>query len=257
MVVAVAGNNRIIVFPPNHPILLMLYMFILFPLYLMAPGIFAYFSLLLGVPLRLAYFVGVLLFLLSVLLSTVNIVVRVYEAFVEEPVLVERYIVFFGIPISVPAIVRRVVRKKVVIAVNVGGALIPIATGTLLIVRESMRDPYTIAAAVTCILVVTAVTYAVSRAVPGVGIVSPAFIPPLVAAITAMLVSRAPTQTVVVAYAGGTLGTLLGADVLRLRKELVKFVKEYGPTVLSIGGAGTFDGIYLSGLLAAILTLPY
>ncbi|MBW2109628.1 MAG: DUF1614 domain-containing protein, partial [Deltaproteobacteria bacterium] len=53
----------------------------------------------------------------------------------------------------------------------------------------------------------------------------------------------------VVAYISGTLGTLIGADLLNLRK-----IYDLGAPVASIGGAGTFDGIFLNGLLAVLLS---
>ena len=51
-----------------------------------------------------------------------------------------------------------------------------------------------------------------------------------------------------IAYAAGTLGTLMGADVLNLGK-----IRDLGAPVASIGGAGTFDGVFLSGLIAVLL----
>ena len=51
-----------------------------------------------------------------------------------------------------------------------------------------------------------------------------------------------------IAYVGGTLGTLLGADILNLGK-----IRNLGAPVASIGGAGTFDGVFLSGLIAVLL----
>jgi len=51
-----------------------------------------------------------------------------------------------------------------------------------------------------------------------------------------------------VAFVAGVLGPLIGADLLRLN-EVVKIA----PAVVSIGGAGTFDGIVLSGLISALL----
>jgi uncharacterized membrane protein len=56
-----------------------------------------------------------------------------------------------------------------------------------------------------------------------------------------------PTQ---IAYVGGTLGTLIGADLLNLRR-----VEGIGAPVVSIGGAGTFDGVYLTGLISVLLVL--
>jgi uncharacterized membrane protein len=51
-----------------------------------------------------------------------------------------------------------------------------------------------------------------------------------------------------VAYVSGVLGTLIGADLGHL-----KDISKSGPKIASIGGAGTFDGIFLSGIIAAIL----
>jgi uncharacterized membrane protein len=51
-----------------------------------------------------------------------------------------------------------------------------------------------------------------------------------------------------IAYVAGSVGTLVGADLLRL-----KDIRRLGSTAVSIGGAGTFDGIFLNGVLAALL----
>jgi uncharacterized membrane protein len=53
---------------------------------------------------------------------------------------------------------------------------------------------------------------------------------------------------VVTAYVGGVLGTLIGADLLNLGK-----IRNLGAPIASIGGAGTFDGIFLSGFIALLL----
>jgi uncharacterized membrane protein len=74
----------------------------------------------------------------------------------------------------------------------------------------------------------------------------PAFIPPLVAAVVSVIFSH--DNAPVLAYIGGTLGTLIGADILNLDK-----IKNLGAPVASIGGAGTFDGIFLSGIMGVIL----
>jgi uncharacterized membrane protein len=88
--------------------------------------------------------------------------------------------------------------------------------------------------------------------VQGLGIVTPALLPPLIAALAAILmvyVWGAPHDLIfLIAYVGGTLGTLLGADILNLGK-----IRDLGAPVASIGGAGTFDGVFLSGLIAVLL----
>ena len=50
------------------------------------------------------------------------------------------------------------------------------------------------------------------------------------------------------AYIGGSLGTLVGADLLNLGR-----VQGLGAPLVSIGGAGTFDGIFLTGVLAVLI----
>jgi uncharacterized membrane protein len=49
------------------------------------------------------------------------------------------------------------------------------------------------------------------------------------------------------AYISGSLGTLIGGDVLNLNK-----IQGLGAPIASIGGAGTFDGIFIIGLLAVL-----
>ena len=78
------------------------------------------------------------------------------------------------------------------------------------------------------------------------------FGPPLttafcVVALTLFHPVSCPSQ---VAYVGGTLGALVGADILNLRK-----IPDLGAPVVSIGGAGSFDGIYLTGLISVVLVL--
>jgi uncharacterized membrane protein len=82
--------------------------------------------------------------------------------------------------------------------------------------------------------------------VPGIGIAIPSLVPPIIAATVALLVARA--NVAAVAYVSGSLGTLIGADLLNLGK-----VQGLGAPVVSIGGAGTFDGVFLTGILAVLL----
>ena len=81
---------------------------------------------------------------------------------------------------------------------------------------------------------------------PGVGIAVPMFVPPIVTAVVAVLLAR--QHAAALAYVSGSLGTLIGADLLNLGA-----VPGLGAPVASIGGAGTFDGIFLTGILAVLL----
>ena len=66
-------------------------------------------------------------------------------------------------------------------------------------------------------------------------------------AISALVLSR--RYAAALAYIGGSIGTLVGADLLNLGR-----LQGLGAPVASIGGAGTFDGIFLTGVLAVFLT---
>ncbi len=57
------------------------------------------------------------------------------------------------------------------------------------------------------------------------------------------------TQQPIIAYISGVLGTLIGADLTNIGK-----IGSLGTPYASIGGAGTFDGIFLSGILAVLLS---
>jgi uncharacterized membrane protein len=96
-------------------------------------------------------------------------------------------------------------------------------------------------------LVTTVVCYLLARPVPGIGIAIPGFVPPLVSAASALLL--APDQAAPVAFVAGVVGSLVGADLLHL-KDVYRIATT---GMASIGGAGTFDGIVLSGIMAAYL----
>jgi uncharacterized membrane protein len=76
--------------------------------------------------------------------------------------------------------------------------------------------------------------------------VTPALLPPIAAAVIAYVVS--PGSPAIVAYVSGTVGALVGADLTNLRN-----ITKLGAPVVSIGGAGTFDGVFLTGLVAVLL----
>lgn len=133
--------------------------------------------------------------------------------------------------------------KPTVVAINVGGAVIPALLSLWVIGQQADPLPVFLATAI-----VTGVTYLIATPVRGVGIAMPVLIPPLAAAGAALVL--APAAPAAAAYAGGTLGALFGADLLNLPR-----IRALGAPVVSIGGAGTFDGVFLTGLLAVLLAL--
>jgi uncharacterized membrane protein len=94
--------------------------------------------------------------------------------------------------------------------------------------------------------VVAAVCHWFAEPVSGLGIAVPIFAPALVTAVVAMILSW--TDAAPLAYVGGSLGTLIGADLLNLDK-----IAGLGAPIASIGGAGTFDGVFLTGIVAVLL----
>jgi uncharacterized membrane protein len=144
----------------------------------------------------------------------------------------------FGVTYRIPAAVRT---GSTTIAVNVGGAIVPTAVAIYLICHD--RLPLD---ALFATLVVTALVFAVARPVAGVGIVTPSLVPPLVAALAAIWLGG--HFVAAVAYVAGTFGTLVGADLLNLPR-----VRSLQAPMVSIGGAGTFDGVFLTGLVAVLL----
>ena len=194
-------------------------------------GILRYAYMRLGVSSSAA----LLLLMASLLGSYLNIPVA---QFPEQQVMSGREIDFFGMRYSVPVVVDW---PGTVIAVNVGGALVPTLMSLYLLGKNELWGLGLVATA--C---VAAICHWLANPVPGVGIALPIFVPILAAAVVAWVLSR--QHAAVLAYAGGSLGTLIGADLTNLDK-----VQGLGAPVASIGGAGTFDGIFLVGILAVLI----
>ena len=151
----------------------------------------------------------------------------------------------FGLDQLFPRLSRR--RRETVIAVNVGGCLIPLGIAIYQLSYLADRGPALLLKTAIAALITTGVCYLLARPVPGRGIAMPGFVPPIVAALSAVLL--APDQAPPVAFVAGVVGPLVGADLLHLKD--VNRIATTG--VASIGGAGTFDGIVLSGILSAYL----
>ena len=131
------------------------------------------------------------------------------------------------------------------LAINLGGAVIPILLSFYFLYLTWATGFGTKPILIATLLMVI-VSKFLARNIPGVGISMPAFIPPIFSAIFALIL--APGSAAPCAFVAGTMGVLIGADILNLRK-----VQKYGG-FLSIGGAGVFDGIFLVGIVSALLT---
>jgi uncharacterized membrane protein len=145
---------------------------------------------------------------------------------------------YYGMQYVVPVLVTR---PGTILAVNLGGAVIPIILSLYLMVKHQLYGPSLLAVGIVALLV-----HHMAHPVVGVGIAVPIFIPPLVAAVVAVSITR--WRAGPLAYIAGSLGTLVGADLLNLGR-----IHGLGAPVASIGGAGKFDGIFLAGIVAVLL----
>jgi uncharacterized membrane protein len=155
-----------------------------------------------------------------------------------KPVMSGQIVDFYGMRYVVPFVTSW---PGTVLAVNIGGAVIPTIMSTYLVIRYNLWLKAAIATAI-----IAAIIHSMATPVPGVGIAVPVFAPVVATAIIAFILSR--EYAAPLAYIGGSMGTLIGADLLNLDK-----ITNLGAPVASIGGAGTFDGIFLTGILAVLL----
>ncbi len=159
--------------------------------------------------------------------------------------LIQRYEIF-GFIYSVRT------KKKLIVAVNLGGCVIPlILSMKLLLDVYDLISPFLLIGA---LLLSSIIIYGFARPVVGVGIVIPMLIPPVVATIAsyiALMLSDAPLILLPkLSFIVGILSTVFGADILHLRD-----LERIGYGVISIGGAGTFDGIFLTGIFAVLFSV--
>lgn len=214
------------------------------PLYLLAGGLLLVLLTLLefgalnsaycrlGLPPRVA----MLVLLASLVGSYLDIpVARLPEA----RVVARAFVDAFGMSYLVPQIVDW---PGTIIAVNVGGALIPALLSIYLVVSGRLYVEATIATAIVAVVV-----HRLATPIPGVGISVPLFWPPILAAVVALILSR--RYAAPLAYVAGSIGVLIGADLANLDK-----LQSLGAPVASIGGAGTFDGVFLAGVVAVLLS---
>ena len=181
---------------------------------------------------------AILVVLLSLFGSYVNIPVAELPP-EPEPVVSDKVIEYGGVHNVIPEVEHW---PRTIVAVNVGGAIVPTFVSIYLLIRNRLFFRGLIA-----IAIVAAVIHQLAEPVRGLGIAVPVFIPPIAAVATALIISR--HQAPALAYISGSLGALIGADLLNLGK-----IQGLGAPVASIGGAGTFDGIFITGVLAALLT---
>jgi len=241
------ANIRSLIYKPFN---LLYFAFLIFLLITVAGWFLSFFEGLLveqlGLPQRYFWVIT----LLSLLGSYVNLPLAVLES--EGQVHYIEQVESFGVTYEIPKI--EVSRKHTLVMINLGGAIIPTIISLYMfysIYRFSPNPILTVAKTLIVLVIVTLNTHQSAQIVEGLGITTPAWGPPTMTAFVVFLINyfspvNYPMQ---IAYIGGTLGALIGADLLNLDK-----IAGVGP-VVSIGGAGTFDGVYLTGLVSVLLIL--
>ncbi|MCF6149275.1 MAG: DUF1614 domain-containing protein [Candidatus Kuenenia sp.] len=217
------------------PVAIFLFLLILFPLFLANVMLSALVKLGLSpdvsVVVAMAIFIG----------GMINIPIKQIPR--KEVIDVKRF-EMFGFHRILPQMVQH--RRYTIIAVNVGGCIVPCIIVIYELVRILQKGEYALMVTVISVIINIAVCYYFARPIPGVGIALPPLIPALVAAACGFMLNRelAPLT----AFISGVMGPLVGADLLHLRK-----IQDTLTGIASIGGAGTFDGIVISGLAATLL----
>jgi uncharacterized membrane protein len=174
--------------------------------------------------------------LASLLGSYLNIpVARVENTEPAPSVMVTHYGMRYRVPV-------RYGTRYTTVAVNVGGAVVPV----LISIYVLAHWPAMVVRALIGTAIVAIVVNRFARPVRGIGIATPMFVPPIVAALCGWMLGAHHADAV--AYVSGVIGTLVGADLANLNK-----LGNLGAPVASVGGAGTFDGIFLTGIVAVLL----
>ncbi len=147
----------------------------------------------------------------------------------------------FGIITDIPVIVA----ESALLNINLGGALIPvIVCGSLIYSKRLNLIKISLG-----VIMISVLAFYITRFEPTMGIVAefPYFLMPSALGIgLAFVFERMGETRIPYAYSVSVLGTLIGADLVRIPLLVQEGV--FG----SIGGAGAMDLVYLSGLMAAV-----
>ncbi len=219
-------------FPLTMAFLLILALMFIFLIIAIEAGVLSYAYGRMGIDRRYVFS----LLILSLLGSYINIPLFQLPP---EQIVSNSYFDFFGIRHIIP-LVRE--WPATIFAVNIGGAVIPTILSLYLIRKNKLYSQSLVS-----IAIVTTLVYFMAHPVKGVGIAVPVFIPPIAATASALIFSSRYAPAL--AYICGAMGTLLGADILHFSD-----IRGLGAPVASIGGAGTFDGIFVTGILAVLLS---
>ncbi len=137
------------------------------------------------------------------------------------------------------------------IGINTGGAIIPIVLSSYLIIKNKLRFTHVVLA----IIIVAILTFFVTMPDPEKGIIAPFpyWLLPVIGAsfLSLWFCWKQKKKAAPFAYACGTIGVLIGADVFHLFTLISTELSSTRNAV--IGGANVFDMVFLTGILAVIV----
>ncbi|PLC68862.1 hypothetical protein B7L70_01205 [Vulcanisaeta sp. EB80] len=151
----------------------------------------------------------------------------------------------------IPIVMQRV--DKLFIELNVGGAIIPVAVSIYLILTYLINNTAVMALFIISLIISSFINWLDSRVIPGIGVALPTALPVLLT-LTFTLIATIlfHANPLGFSYSLGSLSTLIGADLLNIGR-VVRSMRGY----VAIGGAGVFDGIYITGLASLVLASLY
>lgn len=224
--------RRLLFFPIALPLFILLILLVPVALILIMLNIgFAVFEVLGFTP-----GITALIFLGIIIGSVINIPIHEFTTRreIEGPALFES-----GVPYRI-----RWRESKTVLAINVGGGIIPLVLSIYFLTSIPLE------AFLVTTSIVSLIAYFTSRPVTGWGVTLPMLIPPLATIAIAYAVLHLQgslSHLARLAFASGVFGVIIGADLLNLPK-----MRKSGAPWMSIGGAGTFDGILLTAIFATM-----
>lgn len=142
--------------------------------------------------------------------------------------------------------------KKQVFAVNLGGFILPLLLCFTFLIRMHLNDQTDGVYGYIgfAMLMVAGGCYVMTKADPFTGLRVPLIMPALMTFISVFFFVPEPFRPVA-AYVAGTMGTIIGGNLAPLFTPRVR--NAVGTPQVSIGGAGTFGGVFVAGILAVLL----
>ncbi len=196
---------------------------------------------------------GVLMFIAILIGRTVNLPVFTSErlVMVQRPASVRFSMDEMGRPMQIQEDSANELVKQV-FAVNVGGCILPLLLSLTFLVSLHLDGKVDglYGWLGFALVMVAGGCYAIAKADPFTGLRVPLFMPALMTFLSVFFFVPEPFRPVA-AYVAGTMGTLIGGNLIPLLTPRIR--NAVGTPQVAIGGAGTFGGVFVAGILAVLL----